>query len=42
MRFNFTEIVLLLKQTLCGSDSHIMSGFVLGLIWIFKKHFYHV
>ena len=35
------ETVLLLKQILCGSESQIMSGFVLDLIWIFKKHFHH-
>ena len=35
------ETVLLLKQILCGSESQIMSGFVLDLIWIFKKHFHN-
>lgn len=36
------ETVLLLKQILCGSESKIMSGFVLDLIWIFKNHFHQV
>lgn len=36
------KTVLLLKQILRGSESLIISGFVLDLNYIFKKHFYHV